>query len=118
LATIGTSRRSIVLEPFCSKQSRAPIHGSSVKEWAVFFTLPSPRVKISPISLHMSFALQPLPLPASIELESPAVLRQLARSHRHLAELKGAAATIPNEAILIDTLALHSMTGMGAPVAS
>lgn len=51
----------------------------------------------------MSFLLQPLPLPASIVLETPAVLRQLARSHRHLAELKGAAATIPNEAILIDT---------------
>lgn len=32
------------------------------------------------------------------------MLRQLARSHRHLAELKGAAATIPSEAILIDTL--------------
>jgi Fic family protein len=55
----------------------------------------------------MSFHLEPLPLPASIELETPAVLRQLARSHRHLAELKGAAATIPNEAILIDTLALQ-----------
>lgn len=55
----------------------------------------------------MSFCLEPLPLPASIDLETPAVLRQLARSHRHLAELKGAAATIPNEAILIDTLALQ-----------
>ena len=55
----------------------------------------------------MSFRLEPLPLPASIDLETPAVLRQLARSHRHLAELKGAAATIPNEAILIDTLALQ-----------
>ncbi len=55
----------------------------------------------------MSFRLEPLPLPVSIELETPAVLRQLARAHRHLAELKGAAATIPNEAILIDTLALQ-----------
>jgi len=55
----------------------------------------------------MSFRLEPLPLPASIELETPAVLRQLARSHRYLAELKGAAATIPNEATLIDTLALR-----------
>jgi Fic/DOC family N-terminal len=35
------------------------------------------------------------------------VLRQAARSHRALAELKGAAASIPNETILIDTLALR-----------
>lgn len=55
----------------------------------------------------MSFRLEPLPLPASVRLETEAVLRQLARSHRHLAELKGAAATIPNEVILIDTLALQ-----------
>lgn len=46
-------------------------------------------------------------LPLSIEIETPAVLRQVARSHRALAELKGAASTIPNEAILIDTLALQ-----------
>lgn len=46
-------------------------------------------------------------LPVPIDLETPAVLRQMARSHRALAELKGAAATIPNEAILVDTLALQ-----------
>ncbi|MDP3123759.1 MAG: Fic/DOC family N-terminal domain-containing protein, partial [Thiobacillus sp.] len=34
-------------------------------------------------------------------------MRLAARAHRALAELKGAAATIPNEAILIDTLALQ-----------
>lgn len=55
----------------------------------------------------MPFVLEPLPLPASFDLETPAVMRQLVRAHRHLAELKGAAATIPNEAILIDTLALQ-----------
>lgn len=55
----------------------------------------------------MPSPLQPLPLPTSIPLETPAVLRQAARAHRHLAELKGAAATIPNESILIDTLALQ-----------
>ena len=55
----------------------------------------------------MSFRLEPLPLPSSVRLETEAVLRQLAKSHRRLAELKGAAATIPNEAILIDTLALQ-----------
>lgn len=48
-----------------------------------------------------------LPVPASIILETPAVLRQAARAHRALAELKGAATTIPNESILIDTLALQ-----------
>jgi Fic family protein len=47
------------------------------------------------------------PLPVSVELETTAVLRQLARSHRTLAELKGAAASIPNETILINTLALQ-----------
>jgi len=55
----------------------------------------------------VSTSLQPLPLPASITLETPAVLRQLARAHRQLAELKGAAGTIPNEVILINTLALQ-----------
>jgi Fic family protein len=55
----------------------------------------------------MDSTLQPLPLPSSIQVESAAVLRQLARAHRHLAELKGAAGTIPNESILIDTLALQ-----------
>ena len=51
--------------------------------------------------------LNPLPVPSSIELETPVVLRLAARAHRALAELKGAAATIPNESILIDTLALQ-----------
>ena len=53
----------------------------------------------------MGFHLHPLPV--SVELETTAVLRQAARSHRALAELKGAAASIPNETILIDTLALQ-----------
>lgn len=38
--------------------------------------------------------------------ETPDVVRQAARSHRALAELKGAV-SIPNETILIDTLALQ-----------
>jgi hypothetical protein len=53
----------------------------------------------------MGFYLHPLPV--SVELETTAVLRQAARSHRALAELKGAAASIPNETILLDTLALQ-----------
>jgi len=55
----------------------------------------------------MAFNLTPLPVPASIDLETATVLRQVARTHRALAELKGTAATIPNETILIDTLALQ-----------
>jgi Fic family protein len=55
----------------------------------------------------MSSQLSPLPVDASVELETGTVLRQLTRAHRALAELKGAAATIPNESILIDTLGLQ-----------
>lgn len=46
-------------------------------------------------------------LPFSMELETKAVLKQAAMAHRHLAELKGVAATIPNESILINTLTLQ-----------
>ncbi len=53
-------------------------------------------------------ATYPLPtLPPKGELETPAVLRALADAHRHLAELKGRASSIPNQTILIDTLALQ-----------
>lgn len=65
------------------------------------------RAKKSVFSLHMTTPLTPLPLPSTVALETPAVLRQLARAHRQLAELKGGAGTIPNESILIDTLALQ-----------
>ncbi|MYB88802.1 MAG: Fic family protein, partial [Proteobacteria bacterium] len=47
------------------------------------------------------------PLPPTAELESRSVLKGLAPAHRYLAELKGMAATIPNEHILINTLALQ-----------
>lgn len=46
-------------------------------------------------------------LPVAQELETKAVLKKLAQAHRALAELKGLAATIPNENILINTLALQ-----------
>ena len=39
--------------------------------------------------------------------ETRAVLKKTAEAHRYLAELKGVAATIPNEAILINTLTLQ-----------
>ena len=55
--------------------------------------------------LKASYAIPALP-PAGVE-ESPAVLRAMATAHRHLAELKGRAASIPNQGILIDTLALQ-----------
>ncbi len=46
-------------------------------------------------------------LPLSGEIESKVVLKKLAEAHRYLAELKGVAASIPNQQILIDTLSLQ-----------
>ncbi len=46
-------------------------------------------------------------LPPPVDLETPKILRALAVAHRHLAELKGRAMAIPNQGILIDTLALQ-----------
>ena len=46
-------------------------------------------------------------LPPAVDLETVAVLKALARASRTLAELKGRAASIPNQTILIDTLALQ-----------
>lgn len=46
-------------------------------------------------------------LPLSIDIESKAVLKQATLAHRYLAELKGIAATIPNQSILINTLTLQ-----------
>jgi Fic family protein len=55
--------------------------------------------------LKTTYRLPNLPPPG--ELETPEVLRALADAHRHLAELKGRAASIPNQSILIDTLSLQ-----------
>ncbi len=46
-------------------------------------------------------------IPPQTEIETKAVLKQLAVSHRYLAELKGSSKTIPNQNILIDTLTLR-----------
>lgn len=46
-------------------------------------------------------------LPPRADLETRDVLREALRANRHLAELKGRAATIPNPAILINTLSLQ-----------
>ncbi|SDN51486.1 Fic family protein [Pseudomonas jinjuensis] len=53
----------------------------------------------------MPSSLQPLPVAA--DLESRSVLKKLARAHQALAELKGVVDSMPNQHILIDTLALQ-----------
>lgn len=55
----------------------------------------------------MELLIQNLPFPDEEELESRAVLKKAALANRYLAELKGIAKTIPNEAILINTLTLQ-----------
>lgn len=55
--------------------------------------------------LKQTYALPALPPPS--DLETVRVLKALATANRALAELKGRAATIPNQGILIDTLALQ-----------
>lgn len=49
----------------------------------------------------------PLPLPDMEALETRAVLKKLSSANRYLAELKDVVSSIPNEAILINTLALQ-----------
>lgn len=46
-------------------------------------------------------------LPLTEDIESKAVLKKCAKAHQALAELKGIVATIPNEIILVNTLALQ-----------
>ncbi|WP_300850826.1 Fic family protein [uncultured Rikenella sp.] len=46
-------------------------------------------------------------LPLAQDVETKAVLKQLAQAHRRLAELKGAVKSMPNENILINTLSLQ-----------
>ena len=46
-------------------------------------------------------------IPLEIDIESKAVLKKLAKAHQALAELKGVAASIPNQSILINTLSLQ-----------
>ncbi len=57
------------------------------------------------MALQSSYNIPDLPSPGAIE--TTPVLKALARAHRYLAELKGRAATIPNQGILIDTLLLQ-----------
>lgn len=46
-------------------------------------------------------------LPLSTELESKSVLKKLSKAHKALAELNGVAETIPNDAIILNTLSLQ-----------
>ena len=46
-------------------------------------------------------------LPPRAEFETPSILKAAALAHRHLAELKGRAISVPNPEILIDTLTLQ-----------
>jgi Fic family protein len=52
-------------------------------------------------------ALPPTATWGTLHLETTPVLKQLALAHRYLAELKGVAHSIPNQALLINTLALQ-----------
>jgi Fic family protein len=45
--------------------------------------------------------------PPGVDFDTPGILKAAALAHRHLAELKGCAKSIPNQAILINTLALQ-----------
>ena len=58
------------------------------------------------MALQPTYAIPDLP-PAGVDFQTPGVLTALVAAHRHLAELKGCAASIPNQAILINTLALQ-----------
>jgi len=55
----------------------------------------------------MSYQVPFLPFGNESDLETRAVLKKTASAHRYLAELKGVAATIPNEIILINMLTLQ-----------
>ena len=48
-----------------------------------------------------------LDIPSHTNLEVKAVWQSLAEAHRHLAELKGLCESLPNRAILLDTLAIQ-----------
>lgn len=58
--------------------------------------------------LAPNFSMHTLPqLPELGDIETKPVLKKLARAHQALAELKGVAASIPNQSILISTLSLQ-----------
>lgn len=58
------------------------------------------------MALQPNYLIPELP-PENVDFQLPEVQKALVAAHRHLAELKGCAASIPNQAILINTLALQ-----------
>jgi Fic family protein len=56
--------------------------------------------------LTSTHPIPPMP-PPGVDLDAPEILKALALAHRYLAELKGCAKSIPNQAILINTLTLQ-----------
>lgn len=58
------------------------------------------------MALQTSYRIPELP-PPDVDFQTPSLLTALVAAHRHLAELKGCCASIPNQAILINTLALQ-----------
>lgn len=58
------------------------------------------------MALHANYVIPDLP-PVDVDLQTPELLKALVSAHRHLAELKGCAGSIPNQGILINTLALQ-----------
>ena len=58
------------------------------------------------MTLQASYPIPELPVPG-VDFQTPELLKALVLAHRHLAELKGCAVSIPNQSILIDTLVLQ-----------
>jgi Fic family protein len=58
------------------------------------------------MSLQASYPIPDLP-PMELDIQTPSLLAALVSAHRHLAELKGCVSSIPNQGILINTLALQ-----------
>ncbi|MCV2217687.1 Fic family protein [Thauera sp. Sel9] len=58
------------------------------------------------MALQGNYVIPELP-PAGMDFHTPELLKALVTAHRHLAELKGCAASIPNQGILINTLVLQ-----------
>lgn len=58
------------------------------------------------MALVATCAIPDLP-PPQVDLHTPELLLALVAAHRHLAELKGCSASIPNQDILINTLVLQ-----------
>lgn len=58
------------------------------------------------MKIQPTYAIPSLP-PAHVDFQTTEILTALISAHRHLAELKGCADSIPNQTILINTLALQ-----------